>query len=386
MKEEDFISHLIGVVKTENYLNGELIEENTEEIDKELKWENFDGKVGEVKKQTPTSLVGRVTIYDCTDGNATLIQDEEKVFIIQENDETEKPKKENKIKESLGIGLIDPYYIEANELQEKAYELKKIDKFLNKYISFYAEDNGLNADDITLDFINYGKTELVYVLTEPSGKKVTVLTKQPAVEFGKVKQEADYLTQLKQVDENVVAPIDYFKFGDQELYVTPYVNQARCVASYDTWGMYVPEPYYRFENFTREQEQVVNTCMIAKLVSLYDFNNQEGISKCKIGGGDFMLPKGWENETPTIENTLNSLYLIAAREKINCSFDEYLDIIRDEFSRETITEDQESLKINLRGRVAMEIGDIENGIELGKELIEERNSSNIDCSEDDNVL
>lgn len=383
MKEEDLISHFKGVVKTENRLNGEVIEENTEEIDTILKWDDFDGKVGQVKKQAPVSSVGRVTIYDVTGGNSVLIQDEEKVFIIQENDETEKPKKENKIKEPLGIGLINPYYIETNELQEKVYEYKKIDKFLNKYKSIYAEDNRLNVDELSVDFINYGKTELVYVLTEPTGKKVTVLTKQPAVEFGKVKQEADNLTQLNKVDENVVAPIDYYKFGDQELYVTPYINQARCVASFNQWGMYVPEPYYRFENFTREQEQVVNTCMIAKLVSLYDFNNQEGIANCKIGGGDFMLPKGWENETPTIENTLNNIYLIAAREKINCDFDEYLDIIRDEFSRETINEDQESLKINLRGRVAMDVNDIENGIELGKQIIEERNKES--CSEIESV-
>ena len=76
--------------------------------------------------------------------------------------------------------------------------------------------------------------------------------------------------------------------------------------------------------------------MIAKLVSLYDFENQEGISSCKLGGGDFMLPKGWEKQKPTIENTLNNLYLIAAREKIKCSFDKYISIIKDEFSRATI--------------------------------------------------
>ncbi|MBR2301010.1 MAG: hypothetical protein IKA41_03560, partial [Bacteroidaceae bacterium] len=61
--------------------------------------------------------------------------------------------------------------------------------------------------------------------------------------------------------------------------------------------MYIPEPFYRFEGFTREQEQVVNSCMIAKLVSLYDFEKGQGIASCKLGGGDFMLPKGWEKET-----------------------------------------------------------------------------------------
>ena len=40
--------------------------------------------------------------------------------------------------------------------------------------------------------------------------------------------------------------------------------------------MYIPEPYYRFEKFTKQQEKIVNSCMIAKLVSLYDFTNKEG--------------------------------------------------------------------------------------------------------------
>ena len=169
-------------------------------------------------------------------------------------------------------------------------------------------------------------------------------------------------------DKNVLAPIDYFALDDQELYVTPYINQARCIASYTKWGMYIPEPFYRFESFTKEQEFIVNTCMIAKLVSLYDHEKQEGICSCKIGGGDFMLPKGWENKFPTIENTLNNLYLIAARKKINCSYLEYLKILRSEFSRTTISEPQEDIIINLRGRVPMDINNIEAGIKLGEEL------------------
>ena len=116
----------------------------------------------------------------------------------------------------------------------------------------YAEQNGLNVNDLRIQFINYGKTELVYVLTEPNGERVTILTKQPAVEFGKIKQEAQNLRDLKQVDKKVVAPIDYFRHGGQELYVTPYINQARCVASDGSWGMYIPEPFYRFESFTNE--------------------------------------------------------------------------------------------------------------------------------------
>ena len=277
---------------------------------------------------------------------------------------------------SLGIGMVNPMYIEVNELQDKDYEYGKIRKFLKKYMAEYASKKGIDSNELQLEFINYGKTELVYVLTEKNGERVTILTKQPVVEFGKVKQEAQNLKELKKVDKSVVAPIDYYRFGDQELYVTPYINQARCVASDGSWGMYIPEPFYRFEGFTREQEQVVNSCMIAKLVSLYNFEKGQGIASCKLGGGDFMLPKGWEKETPTIQGTLKNLYLIAAREMLDCSFEEYLDIIRSEFSRRTINENQDDLLLNLRGRVPMQMEDIENGIELGKQIIEKRTAKN----------
>lgn len=270
---------------------------------------------------------------------------------------------------NIGIGFINPAYIEINEIQDKDDEYKKIKRFLYKYLQQYSERKSIPIEDLHIEFINYGKTELVYVLSEKSGKRVTLLVKQPAVQLGKVNQEAQNLLALKKRDENVVAPIDYFQLGDQELYVTPYINQARCVASYGSWGMYIPEPYYRFESFTTEQEKIVNSCMIAKLVSLYDFAKGEGISSCKLGGGDFILPKGWEAQAPTIKNTLNKLYLIAAREKVRCSFEEYLSIIKDEFSRATITENPKDLIINLRGRVPMQIEDIKSGIELGQSIV-----------------
>ncbi len=270
---------------------------------------------------------------------------------------------------NIGIGTIHNMYIETNEIQDVEYEYNKIIKFLGKYKYYYSQKNNINVEDLKIEFINYGKTELVYVLTEKNGKRVTLLVKQPAVEFGQVRKEAELLTQLDKTHDNIVAPIDYFKFGDQELYVTPYMNQARCVASSCSWGIYIPEPIYRFESFTEEQRSIVNRCMIAKLVSLYNFEAKTGIRSCKLGGGDFMLPKGWENETPTLENTLNNLYLIAARDTINCSFDEYLEIIRKEFSITTIDKNQDDLIINLRGRVPMSLEDIEEGIELGKKII-----------------
>lgn len=278
-----------------------------------------------------------------------------------------------KSKQNMGIGLMCSAYIFAQKDQNVWEEYAKIENFVEDYVSKYAKNKGKAVQDLDLEFINYGRTQLVYVLTDKStGEKVTILAKQPIVEYGKVKQEAQNLEALKKVDNSVIAPIDYFCDNEQELYVTPYIDQARCVASDEKWGMYIPEPYYRFEYFTDEQEQIVNTCMIAKLVNLYDFEKGKGIASCKLGGGDFMLPKGWERETPTIQDTFDNLYLIAAREMLECTFDEYLDIIRREFSRSTINENQDELLINIRGRVPMDLDTIESGIELGKQIISKR--------------
>jgi len=281
---------------------------------------------------------------------------------------------------SLGIGTINSAYIETNDIQDKNHEYIKINKFLNKYKQYYAEKKNIDISTLKLDFINYGKTELVYVLTDGTGQQSTILVKQPAVEFGKVKQEANNLTQLNKVDSKVVAPIDYFSYGDQELFVTTYIKQARCIASDGVWGMYIPEPFYRFEPFTQEQKSLVNSCMIAKLISLYDVDKCRGISKCKLGGGDFILPKDWESKTPTIDNILDNLYLIAARDMISCSFDEYVDIIRDEFSKRTIGDDQDSLRLNIRGRVPMEYEEIEQGIALGKQLLSQKMAADLETS------
>lgn len=274
---------------------------------------------------------------------------------------------------NMGIGSICAGYIFVNKNQDTWQEFSKIQNFLYDYVKQYAQKQNKPVEDFDLEFINYGRTQLVYVLTDKITKeKRCILVKQSIVEYGKIKQEAENLQSLKSVDDNVIAPLDYFAANKQELYVTPYIEQARCIASDTTWGMYIPEPFYRFESFSREQEQIVNCCMIAKLVSLYNFDKKQGIAACKLGGGDFMLPKGWEKNVPTIENTLNNLYLIAAREMINCSFDEYIGLIKSEFSRKTINENQEDLLLNKRGRVAMQQQDINLGITLGKQIIDSR--------------
>ena len=282
---------------------------------------------------------------------------------------------EEKQKRNMGIKMMNIAYIFAKPGGNKWAEYAKVTNLIEQYIAKYAEKNGKTPKDYELEFINYGRTEFVYVLTDiQTDEKITILAKQPIVEYGKVKQEVRNLLDLQKIDKNVVAPIDYFSVGSQELYVTPYINQARCVASDEKWGMYVPEPNYRFVQFSKLQEKYVNMCMIAKLVSYYDHEKQEGIACCKLGGGDFMLRKGWENQELKIENILENLLFIAAREKIKCTFEEYLNILRAEFSQKTIDMPEQCLKVNIRGRVAMAKTDIEAGIRLGKLLINLRNS------------
>ena len=276
-------------------------------------------------------------------------------------------------KENKGIVNMHYGYIETNSNQDKYTEYEKIENLLHKYMEHFAKRNKTSISNLELTFINYGKTEIVYILKNNSNNYIeTLLVKQPKEKFGTVKKEYENLKLLAKKDQKVINPIDFFCDKDQELYVTPYINQARCVASYNTWGMYVPEPYYRFVPFTKEQESIVNTCVIAKLISLYDLETGTGISNCKLGGGDFMLEKGWEDEKLSISNTLNSLYLIAARSTIKCSLPTYLDIIRDEFSKATINGKEKNLLLNLRGRVPMDKDDIELGIELGTKLLKNK--------------
>ena len=268
-------------------------------------------------------------------------------------------------------------YVFVDEGQDKGQEYDKIMRVLDRYVAKYVHEHQTVASSVNVRFINYGRTELVFVLSDESaGCKNTLLVKQPNVPFGYVKAEMQNLLSLKKVDENVVAPIDYYCDKEGELYVTPYMTQARCIASDDgVWGVYVPEPYYRFDSFTDSASHVITAGMIAKLISYYDMDKKEGIAACKLGGGDFMLPKGWEEMDINYSNVLDNLYLIAAREKIRCSFYEYVQIIWDEFSRTTIMEDQSELKINHRARAAMAEEDIEKGIEMGIALLKQRGVS-----------
>ena len=191
--DNELYSYVKGYVEQEEYLNGELVKKVREEIDTTAKWDTVNIKHSSDKKEIPEKeIVGYTETYSYFNG---------KFLGKQKNPIYRCYEMEDECNKSIGIGMINPAYIEINELQDKDYEYKKISKFLKKYMLTYAERKGIDVKDLRIQFINYGKTELVYVLTEPNGERVTILTKQPAVKFGKVKQEAQNLKELKKVDK-----------------------------------------------------------------------------------------------------------------------------------------------------------------------------------------
>ena len=267
----------------------------------------------------------------------------------------------------MGIGWLHQGYLEVGDEQDRSIEYIKLLTFINKYLFKYSVDNEIEIKDAKLDFINYGKTELVFVFTYKSNR-YTMLVKQPKIPYGDVKKEYDYLLDLSKKDDHVVKPFNYYTDGEHELYMSNYIYKARCIAATSSWGVYAPDPY-RFIKFDEIQQSLVNTCMVAKLLLYYDFEYCLGISKVGLSGGDFVLTNNYENKTPTLDNTLESMYLIALRDKIRISFNDYADLIRREFTLNTMLEDENSILINKRCRVPMNSNDIENGITLGKVLI-----------------
>lgn len=260
--------------------------------------------------------------------------------------------------------------------QERMNEFLEIRDFLievanNRTIPEFQGENK------KLQFINYGDTQLVYVLTVGE-RKYTLLVGQPATDFGVVKKEYENLRRLgKNNRESIVVPIQYFKDknNQRELYVTPYLYQARCIGVEDKeWGMWIPEPEYHFSEFSQEERGIINSSMIAMLVKFFDDKNNLGIGACRLGGGDFILEKGFEDEKITHENILKRMKLIAARELLPMSLEEYVNRIKEEFSKRTYYKTEEerdkTVLINHKGRTPMSSEQIQSGIELGYELRE----------------
>lgn len=278
----------------------------------------------------------------------------------------------------LGIPNYGIHYLKMPADKSDIYNTVEEFEGIHNFIKQVASSNTapeFQGKQKRLQFINYGSTQLVYVLTIDENRQYTLLVNQPATPFGTGKREFDNLRLLNASHKNnVIRPLYYFvdKNGlSRELYVTPYSYQSRCVGVEDKeWGMWVPEPDYLFYDFKDQDRKVINASMVSLLIRLYDARGKQGLSEVRLDGGDFMLEKGFEDQDINFENILKNMKLIAARKLIPMELDEYINRIRQELSGKVI--DQQEMKIiGKKLRRSMEADEIEDGIKLGLTLREQ---------------
>ncbi|MEI8091994.1 MAG: hypothetical protein WCG98_07520 [bacterium] len=151
--------------------------------------------------------------------------------------------------------------------------------------------------------------------------------------MGVVKNEFDNLRRLAEIDpKHVVKPIAHFAMEatQHELYVAPYIPRALCIAYSDGYGIINDIPYYRFEYFSSSMSREIKVHMIAMLVNYYDQERNAGLAKTEISGNDFLLTKYFQKDNP--KTIANNLKLISAREFIEAPLDDYLALLKKEFS------------------------------------------------------
>lgn len=277
----------------------------------------------------------------------------------------------NRLHSNFSIGMMWYEYVKVKNGDSAEKEFEKIEKHMDRYLKKYAKENKLDLNKIDTDIINYGSTEFVFALIVDKKVKCSLLLKQPIVPFGNVYKEMQNLLELSKTNNNVITPIDYYAKDEQELMVTPYIKQARCIScGDDVWGMYIPEPCYRFEAFSKEQESLVLECMIAKLMSMYDFDKKRGLSKFRFRSGDFMFTKSWSECPPTVATTLHCMWLGAARDFVECSFEDYKSLMIKELSK---SGKENSKNIIFQGPYpAVDEKVVENGMKLGEKLIKDK--------------
>ena len=197
---------------------------------------------------------------------------------------------------------------------------------------------------------------------------------QPKTPAGQGLEEYNNLIYLNKINPDIVIkPINYYVNPDnpqQELYITPYYFQARCVGVNTTeWGIWIPEPKYYFRDFNQIEKKVINKCMIALVIKLYDEKNKKGISRWRFDGGDFMLLKGFENGEINEDNIIKNLIMISARKLITIELKDYIEKMKIEL-RNGLNDNEEKLIIGKNLRCPFSEEEIEEGIKYGMKLRE----------------
>ena len=272
----------------------------------------------------------------------------------------------------LGIMNYCDWYIRNSNEQNKEKEFIKINAFITNFC-INNEFEELQGSKISIQFINYGDTQLVFVVTVDNSKQYTLLVNQPKTRPGQSFEEFTNLTNFNKLHpEIIIKPIKYYvnpQNPQQELYMTPYYYQARCVGvetEEKGWGEWIPEPEYHFRIFSEKEGKIIKKCMVAMIITFYDEKNGIGIADYSLDGDDFMLKKGYEKEELSEENIIKNFAFIAARKVIKIEFEEYINRIRKELRNNF--KEKENLILKKKLRAPFNEEDIEEGIKFGMKL------------------
>lgn len=249
----------------------------------------------------------------------------------------------------------------------------------NSIVSRLSKTHNIKSpSSINISFLNYGNTEIVYLVTMSNNNQFTVLINQPHTKLGVVRDEFNNLERLMEMDSRfVVKPLAYFSNEDlgHELYASEYIKDAACIIiGKSKHGIYLPIATPPFKVFPSKISSAINSTMIALLVNYYDEQKGRGLAQIQTNGNDYMLKPEFEiKDKSTI---LPNIKLIAARKFIDTTLDEYLNLLQSEFLISTEHGDKlvtsGKILINTRSSYAMTKKQINKGIELGLKLRRER--------------
>ena len=123
---------------------------------------------------------------------------------------------------NLGIPGNGYEYQNLTSTQDATDEFFRTQSFLKKVFleRIIVEAPELVDPNMTLQFINYGDTQQVYVLTA-NGKQWSVLVTQPGTKHGTGKREFDNLRHLATINSDVIVKPEYYfedkKYSKEEL-------------------------------------------------------------------------------------------------------------------------------------------------------------------------
>ena len=302
-----------------------------------------------------------------SNSEANNTQEKSNIQNIKENKEKTIPLS----KEPIGIDNYGEWYIRHLPEQNPKEEFDKVNKFV-KEIIYNNSIKEIQGKRKTCRFFNYGDTQLVFLMTIDEKSQYALLVNQPKTPAGQGLEEYNNLINLnKNHSDIVIKPIKYYvnpNNPQQELYITPYYFQSRCVGVETTeWGIWIPEPEYYFRDFNKLERKIINKCMIALVVKLYDEKNKKGLSRWRFDGGDFMLLKGFEEDEINEENIIKRLILISARKLISIELNEYIEKMRVEL-KNGIKDGEEKVIIGKNLRCPFSEEEIEEGIQFGLKL------------------